>query len=189
MFAALSIFASACGGQAAPTAAPAPTQAPPTQAPVVEQPTQTVVIIQATAGPNFAPTCQNVSSSCTVPDVKDTVASETLCVQKVPYQTIFVPDGTTFEVLDSKNLTCIDNGTVVNGKHGIECHGTELWTSELKLTNVTCGSNTLVTGTGQCQEGYGFDSTQNCCAPVTTNAGNSVTIKVNMGGCPDGVQP
>ncbi len=179
----LAVFASACGGApSAPTAAPAPTQAPP---PAVEQPTQTVIVIQPTTGPAFAPTCQNVSSSCTVPDVKDTVAAETTCVQKIPYQSIFVPEGTTFEVLDPTNLTCIDNGGIVNGKHVIECHGKELWTTELKLTNVACGSNTLVTGTGQCQDGYGFDSTQNCCAPVTSDAGNSITIKVNMGGCPN----
>ena len=183
----VSVFASACGGApTAPTAAPAPTQALPVAA---VQPTQTASAIQPTNGAVFAPTCQNISSSCTVPNVGDTVASETTCLQKVPYQLIFVPEGTTFEVLDPTNLTCVDNGGVVDGKHVIECHGTELWTTQLRLTNVTCGSNTLATGTGQCQEGYGYDATQNCCAPVTSSAGNSVMINVNMGGCPDEVAP
>ncbi|MEW6402790.1 MAG: hypothetical protein AB1649_13390 [Chloroflexota bacterium] len=177
----MALFISACGGgQTAPTAAPAPTQ----PAPVVVQPTQPPAqVIQPTTGPAFAPTCQNVSASCTPPDVKDTVAAESFCVQQVPYQLIFLPEGTTFEVLDPANLTCLDNGAMQDGKHVIECHGTEEWTTELKITNVACGSNTLVTGTGQCQEGYGYDATQACCAPVTTDAGNTTIIKVNMGGC------
>jgi hypothetical protein len=121
--------------------------------------------------------------------VSDTVASETNCVNKVPYQLIFVPEGTKFEALDPNNLICVDNGTVVDGKHAIECHGKELWMTELKLTNAACGGSTsLATGTGQCADGFGYDAAQVCCAPLTGNDGGSVTIKVNMGGCP-GPQP
>jgi len=46
-----------------------------------------------------------------------------------------------------------------------------------------------VTGTGQCPDGYGYDATQVCCAPVNASVGGSTTIKVNMGGCPDSVTP
>ena len=56
----------------------------------------------------------------------------------------------------------------MDGKNVITCTGKELWTYELKLTNSACAANALATGTGQCQEGLGYDAAQNCCAPLTT---------------------
>jgi len=127
-----------------------------------------------------SPACQ--SASCIAPEVMDTVAGETYCVDKIPYQNINVVPGTTFESLDAKGeLKCQDSGTTVNGKNVITCSGKELWTYELKLANSACSANMLATGTGQCQEGLGYDAAQNCCAPL---AAGSVTIKVNMGACP-----
>jgi hypothetical protein len=184
----MAVFASACGGaQPAPTAAPAPTQAP-AVAPPVEQPTEQVV--QPTTAPAFAPTCANTTASCAAPQVVDTVANETYCVEKVPYINILIDEGVTWEELAPDKLTCSDSGTVVDGKRVLTCHGTELWTSGLKLTNSACGaSTTLVTGTGQCPDGFGYDATQVCCAPVTGGTEASTTINVNIGGCPDSVQP
>jgi hypothetical protein len=111
-------------------------------------------------------------------------------VQKIPYINIPIDAGVTWEALSPDKLTCQDTGAVVEGKHIITCHGTELWTSELRLTNSACGgSTTLATGTGQCPDGFGYDAAQLCCAPLTGGASASTTIKVNMGGCPVGVQP
>jgi hypothetical protein len=175
------LFASACGS-AAPVeqAAPPPAQAvAATQAPAQEAaPAQ-----PAAAAQTFAPACQ-AAASCAAPDVKNTEAMDTFCVKKIPYQNINVLPGTTFESLDPKGeLKCKDSGTVVDGKNVITCTGKELWTYELKFTNSACSGSSLTTGTGQCQEGMGYDAAQNCCAPLTTDSGGSVTIKVNMGAC------
>jgi len=175
------LFVSACGSPAPTTqAAPPPAEVVPTQAPAeVAAPTQ-----PAPAAQTFAPACQ-AATSCAAPDVQDTAANETYCVQKIPYQNISVPPGTTFESLDPKGeLKCQDSGTVVDGKNVITCTSKELWTYELKLTNSACAANALATGTGQCQEGLGYDAAQNCCAPLTAGGAGSVTIKVNMGACP-----
>jgi len=148
------LFASACGGAATPAA----------------------------SGQTFAPACQ-AATSCAAPAVIDTVASDRYCVDKVPYQNILIDDGVAFEVFEPDKLTCVDNGTKVDGKHVVECHGTENWASKVKFTNTACGGAGLQTGTGQCQEGLGYDAAQNCCAPLTAGDAGSVTITVNMGEC------
>jgi hypothetical protein len=177
------LFASACGGSAAPAtqAAPPPAEVVPTQAPAeAAQPVQP----PAATAQTFAPACQ-AGTSCAAPDVKDTAADQTYCVEKIPYQNIAVMPGTTFESLDpTGELKCQDSGTVVDGKNVVTCTGKQLWTYELKLTNSACAANALATGTGQCQEGLGYDAAQNCCAPLNAAATGSVTIKVNIGACP-----
>lgn len=173
----LAVFASACGSPSAPAS-----QAPQVAPPAVSQPTQNQ---PAAPAQSFAPVCQTTTAStCTAPAVSDTDVANSTCVSKIPYQNIMVPPGTTFESLDPKGeLKCQDSGTVVDGKKVITCTGKQLWTYELKLTNSSCSAGNLATGTGQCQTGYGFDAAQNCCAPVSSGGG-SVTIKVNLGGCP-----
>jgi len=178
------LFASACSGSAAPAteAALPPVEVVPTQVPPVEavQPTLQPAATEQT----FAPACQ-AATSCAAPDVKDTEAVDTFCVEKVPYQNINVAPGTTFESLDpTGELKCQDSGTVVDGKNVITCTSKELWTYELKFTNSVCAANALATGTGQCQDGLGYDAAQNCCAPLAATDAGSVTIKVNMGACP-----
>lgn len=178
MFFALLVLMGILLGACAPAAAPAvdqPASAPPAGN---DQPAQAQPTAQA-----FAPACQN---SCAAPDVKDTVASDTYCVEKIPYQNVSVPPGTTFEINDSTGrFKCQDSGAVVNGKNIITCTGAELIAYDLKLTNTACNAGSLAVGTGQCQEGLGFDAANNCCAPVGTD-NTSVTIKVNMGACPTG---
>jgi hypothetical protein len=170
------MFASACGSSAAPAtqAAQPPVEVAPTEVPPVEAgaPTQPL-----------APACQ-AAASCVAPAVTDTAASDRYCVEKIPYQNILIDDGVTFEVLDPTNLTCVDNGTIVDGKHVVECHGTAAWATQVKFTNTACGgSANLTTGAGQCQEGLGYDAVQNCCAPLTAGNAGSVIITVNMGQC------
>ncbi|MBI3161279.1 MAG: hypothetical protein HYZ23_02155 [Chloroflexi bacterium] len=177
------VFASACSNAAAPapTQAPLPVEVVPTTAPPVEPPpTQPLATVQT-----FAPACA-AATSCSAPDVKDTTASDRYCVEKIAYQNILVDDGVTFEVLDPTKLMCADNGTMVDGKRVIECHGLvkEAWASQVKFTNTACGGGaSLATGTGQCQEGLVYDAAQNCCAPLTNSDAGSVTITINMGTC------
>jgi hypothetical protein len=155
---------------------------PPAQPQVVS--TDAGVAPQAPAQP-AAPLCQPSAATCTAPDIQDTQADNTYCQKKIPYQNILVPDGTTWEVLDkSGDYTCEDQNTFVEGKRVIACTGKELFSFQLKLSNPACGGTSLVTGTGQCQDGYGYDSAQQCCAPVGAGEAGAVTITVNMGACP-----
>jgi len=96
-----------------------------------------------------------------------------------------VEPGTAFEVLDkSGDFTCNDSGTVVDGKTVITCFGKELNSFDLKLTNGACGGAKLEKGTGRCQEGFGLDSAQQCCAPLGGDASGSVVVTVDLGPCP-----
>src|SRR5688500_4417536 len=181
----LVLFASACGGSPAPVEPAA--QAPVENPPAVEQPADAPAEEPAPAQA-FAPACQT-SSSCTAPTLTDTEANNTYCVTKIPYQNIMAPAGTIFEPISKEGdpeffpLICDDSGTVVDGLNVFSCRGAELWTYDLKITPAACGA-TLETGTTQCAQGEGYDAAQNCCAPVSGDAGGAVTIKVNMGACP-----
>ncbi len=107
------------------------------------------------------------------------------CVKKVPYTNVLVPQGTTFEVLDQTgDFSCIDSGVIVGDKDVITCHGKELYSFQLRLSNPSCADNTLAVGTGQCEDGYGYDATAKCCAPVTPGSAGSTTVTINLGGCP-----
>ncbi len=182
----LGLMLAACG-----SASP---DVPATSEPVIPQPEQpTAVVIQPTeaaavpptGGQAQAPLCPSSGSSCEGIDVQDTEANATDCVKKIPYQYILVPDGTTWEEIDSTGeFKCLDQNTFVDGKRVIACTGDELIAYQLRLSNAACGGASLVTGTGQCQDGFGFDQAQQCCSPIDTGAGGSTTITVNMGACP-----
>jgi hypothetical protein len=183
------LFASACGGSAAPAeqSAPPAVESVPTQAPPpaeVVQPTQESAPAQA-----FAPACQ-ATASCTPLTLTDKPAYETYCVRKVPYQNFLVPPGTIFEPLPKAGdpefypLQCADSGTTQDGLSFYSCFGQELWTYDLKVTNPACAGSTLQAGTTQCEAGLGYDAANNCCAPMAGGDAGSVIIKVNMGGCP-----
>ncbi len=170
---------------AAACTAPAPTQQPPAPAPTLAAPAPTVAapaVQPATAsGAVQAPICQ-ASATC---EALNAEQIQLECVKKVPYTNVLVPPGTKFEVLDKTGaFTCDDTGVVVNGKEVLTCRGKVLFSFQLKLTNAACDGAALTTGTGQCQEGYGFDSAQNCCAPVSAGSGGSTTVTVNLSACP-----
>ncbi len=128
-----------------------------------------------------APVCQ-ASNSC---EALDAVQIPLDCVKKVPYTNVLVPPDTTFQVVDSSGaFICNDTGVVVNGKKVVTCHGKQLNSFELTLTNPSCGGSTLSTGKGQCQNGYGFDAAEKCCAPLSGAAAGSTTVSVWLGECP-----
>ena len=134
-----------------------------------------------TGGGASAPICK-AATTCQVPSADQ---AEISCVKKIPYTNVSVPPGTSFEVLDkSGNFTCVDSGTVVNGKEVITCHGTQLYSFDLKLTSTACGGASLTTGGNQCQQGYGYDAAQKCCSPVSGSSSNSTTVSVTLGACP-----
>lgn len=158
----------------------------PTRVVTAFAPTQAVTALP-TLSPTveFANVCQN-AKTCNAPIATDTAPSDTYCVEKYPYQNISVPPSTIFEVLDnSGSYFCKDSGEIVNGMMVVTCTGPELIAFDLKLTNPACGAINLLEDTSQCQEGYGFDPTRQCCSPISTSLEASVTIKVNMGACPE----
>ena len=152
----------------------APTAAAPAEAPVVE-------VGQPVAAVEKAPICQG-GGACKAPSAEQYGQD---CINKIPYTNVLVESGTAFEVLDkSGDFTCNATGYVANGKNVISCFGRQLYTFDLKLTNTACGGGELQTGTGQCEEGYGYDAEQQCCSPVSSDGGNSTVVQVELGGCP-----
>lgn len=127
------------------------------------------------------PICQ-ASETCQAFDAEQIPLD---CVKKIPYTNVLVPPGTKFEVVDkSGDFTCIDTGLVVNGKEVLTCHGKQLYSFELSLTNASCGASPLATGTGKCQDGYGYDVAQKCCTAIPSGTDGSITVRVNLGACP-----
>jgi len=111
------------------------------------------VVIFATAcggGSSAEPT--ESAQQATVPiNVGDTVASETYCVQKIPYQNILLEPGTSFQSLDSSGeLKCSDSGTDVDGKDVITCTAKELTIYDLQLSNSSGASKTIKINMGAC---------------------------------------
>jgi hypothetical protein len=128
-----------------------------------------------------APMCQ-ASETCAALNAEQIPLS---CVKKVPYTNVLVPLGTTFQVLDDTgDFMCLDSGVVVSGKEVLTCHGAQLYSFQLRLSNTACTNSTLALGTGHCDEGYGYDATQRCCAPLTGGLAGSTTVSVNLGACP-----
>lgn len=174
----VTIAAAACAP--APAAVEQPLAEPPTQQPVVQQPPAEPPT-QAAAAPQLAPICQN-AKTCKAPTAE---LAQLDCVNKVPYTNVLVPAGTKFEVLDkSGDFTCSDSGKVSNGKSVVTCTGRQLYGFDLKLTDTSCGGAALQTDTGQCQQGFGYDAAQQCCAPVSGDGGNATVVHVDLGGCP-----
>jgi hypothetical protein len=139
------ILATACGAPAVPATQAAPVEQPAQEQPVVPADTQS-----APAEPSAAP----VEPSGGELVFPDTVAAETYCVTKIPYQNLFLDSSITFEPQDpSGELKCTDSGTQVDGKNVITCTGKELWTYELKLTDTSNSSSTVIkVNMGACPE-------------------------------------
>jgi hypothetical protein len=133
------------------------------------------------AAVQYAPICQT-GTACQVVSAEQ---HQIDCVNKMPYTNVLVQPGTSYEVLDkSGDFTCNDSGRIVDGKQVITCFGKELYRFDLKLANSACGGAKLQPGTGQCQDGYGFDAAQQCCAPVDGDSAGSIVVSVDLGGCP-----
>jgi hypothetical protein len=148
-------------------------------APAAQQPAAAPANAQPST--SLAPVCPSAASG----QAPTAAQHELDCVKKVPYTNISVPPGTSFEVADkSGNFTCVDSGQVANGQDVIVCHGPELQSFDLKLTAASGGGTNLAAGTGQCQQGYGYDAAQQCCSPLAGAAGASTMVTVNLGACP-----
>jgi len=158
-----------------PTSPPPPT---PTIAPAEPSP------VQATQS-QYAPFCESAPPSCEAPTV--TMLDNKYCIKKVPYAIMSVAAGTTYESQDT-DMQCVDQ-MHSDGTMRVSCHsitGKQLWSYQLKVCNSACSAPTLQTGTGQCPEGYGYDSFDSCCAaPVPASSDGCTMYQVDLGACLD----
>lgn len=133
--------------------------------------------------PQFAPMCQVAATGCEAPAVK--VLDNQYCIDKVPYTIMSVPAGTTYASQDP-DMECVDQ-LHNDGDLRVTCHslsGKALWSYDLKLCNGACSAPVLEMGTGRCQEGYGFDAANQCCAAPAPSSGDGCIIyKVDLGLC------
>lgn len=88
------------------------------------------------------------------------------CTGAVPYTNYLIPKGATFTVQDP-DFTCTLAATRDDGDV-ISCFGRELTSFQIEFCNLPDAPQ-LVTGSGQCPEGSGFDEANQCCAPVSEN--------------------
>lgn len=176
------LFAGACSSfvEMPRTTSGVPTLAASTHALAATVPSGDTAVTLVNAAMQPAPICA-ATASCAALNAEQIPLD---CVKKVPYTNVLVPKGTTFQVVDdSGDFSCIDSGVVVNDKQVLTCHGKELYSFQLKLSNASCGGS-LQAGTGQCPDGYGYDASNQCCGPLGTNGDGSITVTVNLGACP-----
>lgn len=154
-----------------PTAAPTNTLQPAT--PTI-LPTETVPPT-FTAIP-FAAFCQPDTLQVPIPAVRDTNID---CIQKVPYTTVSIPQGATFESL-SREMTC-ELVTRRGEEVLVTCTGQQLYSYELKV----CSPQPELPSSdaGRCPGDAGFDATNSCCVnPPAEDAGCTV-FQVDMKSC------
>lgn len=177
----------ACGGRAS-AAEPAPiVEPPPANEPTTSQPTaaQAETVEPATpTQPQYAPFCEaTAADGCQAPTVK--MIDPKYCVDKIPYVIISVPPGTTFKTSDL-DLDCYEE-MHNDGNLRIACHsltGKDSWSYDLQLCNSACKAPALQMETGQCPEGYGYDTTNLCCAaPVPASGDGCTTFRVDLRVC------
>ncbi len=161
-----------------PGLAPAPTSTSiPTN--TIQPATATILPTETIASTStsvpFAAFCQPDTLQVPIPAVKQTNID---CAQGIPYTTVSIPFGATFESL-SPEMTC----EVVNTREDdvlVSCTGQQSYSYDLKVCS---HQPTLPESGGQCPQGAGFDEANSCCVnPPAEDAGCTV-FQVDMKSC------
>ena len=118
------------------------------------------------------------TSSCDLPASKEL---DQFCVDDISYGLYSLPVNTTFEVL-TPGFTCINEEANSLGEPRISCTGPTNQEFEVSFCNSTCSTNTTDTS-DQCQTGYGLDSAQGCCTPLSSTNNGCVTETLTLFGC------
>jgi len=183
------LLLTACGGAAPAEPAPAveqpPAVEPPPAEPTPAEPAQPAEPAPPEpTQPQYAPFCEAAPAGCEAPTVE--MLDNKYCIDKVPYAIMSVPAGTTYESLDP-DMACVDQ-LHSDGSLRVTCHsvtGKQLWSYDLKVCNGACSAPALEMGTGQCPDGYGYDSASMCCAAPSPASGDGcTTYTVDLGACP-----
>jgi hypothetical protein len=162
-----------------------PVQPPVTQTalPTVLLPTNPPPPVQSVVPPtaSSAPLCtaDPLAAVCTPPTLEE---RDRHCTKKIPYTFLVIPPGSTWEPVES-GLQCGDEG-VRGGMQMISCTGQNLYSYDLKVCNSTCSAGaTLMAGTAQCPDGYGYHPAGNCCWPMPAPDFGCKVYTVNIGTC------
>ncbi|MDO9299749.1 MAG: hypothetical protein Q7T89_00130, partial [Anaerolineales bacterium] len=164
-----------------PTLAPSPTAIPTkTQTEIpTEHPTATLIptlvpVTEVASPVPFAPAC---SSGIVIPTpvVKETNKA---CVKKFPYTLVSIPEGATFEPLNSK-LTCVKEATS-NGKTIISCGGPQLFSYNLKVCVPPVVSSADL---GKCSQDTVFDAANQCCVTPPPDGAGCAIFQVDLRAC------
>ena len=177
----IAVLLTACGGPA-----PATESAPVVEQPPVVEPTTPPSTTAPTepAQPQYAPFCEaSAATGCEAPTV--TMLDKQYCVERVPYAIMSAQAGTVYESQDP-DMECVDQ-MHNDGTLRITCHsisGKDLWSYDLKVCNSACSATSLEMGTGQCPEGYGYDTANQCCsAPAPSSSDGCTIYRVDLGVC------
>ena len=142
-----------------------------------DSPTVTAVpTVDQSATPIPACTADQIPS-CTAPASKKL---DEFCTDNNSYGLYRLPLNTTYEVL-TPGFTCINEKNNSLGEPRISCTGPTNKEFQVSFCNSTC-SNPLETSY-QCEAGFGLDSAQGCCAPLSTTENGCVTETLILLGC------
>jgi hypothetical protein len=177
----LMLVLSACGSTPAPTpevvvvketvVVEVPGEAPPAE-PAPAEP----------AAPQYAPVCAAAVNNCTPPEIE--MGDNNFCSEKQVYAIMKAPGNTSYESLDPA-MKCVDQ-VHADGTLRITCWvpGKNLLAYEMKVCNTDCAAPQLEMGSNQCQEGFGYDAANQCCAqPSSGGDAGCTNYKVNIGTC------
>jgi WD40 repeat protein len=114
---------------------------------------------------------------CTVPTYKQL---DEFCTDNNSYGLYNLSLNTTFEVL-TPGFTCINEKENSLGEPRISCTGPTGQEFQVSFCNSTC-SNTLEPS-NQCEAGFGLNSAQGCCAPLSTVNNGCVTETFTLFAC------
>lgn len=192
LLAVISFLLAACGGNPPAVEATATREQPPVEQTPVEEPTtqlpatkpvESLTALPTPTQPQYAPFCEIASDGCESPVV--TMLDNSYCVEKIPYAIMSVPAGTTYES-EELEFQCRDQ-MHSDGTMRVTCHsvtGKQLTSFELQLCNSACNVPALQMGTGNCPDGYGYDSSNSCCAaPPPASSDGCTVYKVDLGAC------
>jgi serine/threonine-protein kinase len=159
--------------QIEPTLVPSPT-AIPTDIPTATLSPTLVPATEAASAIPFAPACA-AGVKIPTPAVREL---DRLCVLKIPYTSIIIPEGATFESLDSK-MSCKEERTS-NGKTTISCTGPQLFSYNLKVCVPPVISSA---DSSKCDQSSIYDATNQCCLVPPADGAGCIIVKVDLRSC------
>jgi hypothetical protein len=148
-----------------PTAAPTALveAASPTEAPTLETVTESAL----------APAC-SASVAFAVPEAKETNA---VCQQKIPYTSVSISPGATFEVLTEGKCTLAGED---NEKQVLSCTGPDFLAMEIKVCTPPKLTNSDL---AQCSADSTFNKENSCCVAVPPSEAGCVMLELTLKGC------
>lgn len=169
----------------------APSQQPNTETPIptvrsTETATPVNTVVPASETPTLVPFCEPDVASISTPESQCKLpiaeAGDSFCTKKVPYNLIFMNEGSTYQAL-SEIVTCSE-ASIQDGRQVITCTGPMATSFELRVCDPSCAVPTLQTASAQCPQGYIFNAPQACCMPeAQLLQPNCVTLKLKTKTC------